>query len=103
MDSVHRAASHQRTLGKLFQHPMTHSMEWREVVSLLDSLGTTTEGGHDTLHATVNKVTVVLHRPRHKDVPEEQIMQIRHFLSRAGVEPPHPTKGPNSDSPPASP
>jgi hypothetical protein len=94
MDSGHRAASHERVLGMLFQHPMTHNIEWRQVVALLDSLGTTVNGGHDSLHATVNNETVVLHRPKHKEVPEEQVMQLRHFLIRAGIEPPHPTKGP---------
>ena len=97
MESTHRAASHQRTLGMLFQHPMAHSIEWKDIVTLLESLGTTTQGGHDTLHATVNNVTVVLHRPKHKDVPQEQVMQLRHFLRQAGIEPPHPSKGPNSD------
>jgi hypothetical protein len=97
MASVHRAASHQRTLGMLFEHPMNHNIEWREVVHLLESLGTAVEGADDAFHVTVNNQTVVLHRPKHKDLTAEQIMQLRHFLLRAGIEPPHPTKGPNSD------
>jgi hypothetical protein len=101
MESVHRSASHQRTLGTLFQHPLTHNIEWREVVSLFESLGSAVEGGHETLHVTINKQTIVLHPPKHKGLSEDLVMQIRHFLMRAGVEPPHPDKGPNSDPPPA--
>jgi hypothetical protein len=97
MDSVHRAGSHQRTLGLLFEHPLNHNIEWREVVHLLESLGTAVDGTHDSLHVTVNNKSVVLHRPKHKDLVEEDIVQIRHFLLGAGVEAPHPTKGPNSN------
>jgi len=97
MDSVHRAGSHQRTLGLLFEHPLNHNIEWRAVVHLLQSLGTAVDGAHDSLHVTVNNKSVVLHRPTHKDLAEADIVQIRHFLLGAGVEPPHPTKGPNSN------
>jgi len=101
MTSVHRAASHERILGMLFEHPMSHNIEWNDVVHLLQAIGTAVAGHHDTLHVTINNETVVLHRPKHKALAEDQIMQIRHFLRRAGVEPPHPTKGPNSDPAPA--
>jgi hypothetical protein len=96
MASTHRAASHDRTLAMLFEHPMAGNIEWRQVVALFEAIGTAVEGAHDALHVTVNGQTDVLHRPRHKDIEEEEIAQIRHFLRRAGVEPPHPTKGPGS-------
>jgi hypothetical protein len=101
MASVNTVTSHQRILGMLFEHPMSHNIEWRQVVHLLESLGTAVEGSHDSLHVTVNNEAIVLHRPKHKDLSEEQIVQIRHFLVRAGVQAPHPTKGPNSDPAPA--
>jgi hypothetical protein len=97
MASMHRAASHQRTLGMLFEHPMAHNIEWRDVVHLLQSRGTAVDGAGNTLHVTVNQASVVLHRPKHKALAEEQLMEIRHFLLRAGVAPPHRAKGPNSD------
>jgi hypothetical protein len=90
-------ASHERTLGLLFEHPTSHNIEWRDVDSLLNSLGTATEGANGAVHITVNGQTVVLHRPKHKDVTEEQVIELRHFLRRAGIEPPHPAKGPGSD------
>jgi hypothetical protein len=93
----HRAATHQRTLEMVFEHPMSHNIEWRNIVSLLESIGTVVEGTHDALHVTVNDETVVLRRPKHKDIPEEQLMQLRHFLRRAGVEPAAPRKEPNPE------
>ena len=96
-DSDHRAASHQRTLGILFEHPIARNAEWRDVVHLLESLGTVVDGAKGTVHVTVNGQSTVFHRPKHKDVTDgDQLMQIRHFLLRAGVEPPHPEKGPTA-------
>ena len=94
MASVHRAGTHERTLGMLFEHPLSHNIEWRDVVQLLAAIGTTKEGGHDTLHATVNDKTVILHGTHHKTLGSEQVMQLRHFLRDAGVEPPQAAKGP---------
>ena len=96
MASAHRAASHERTLGLLFEHPMSFNIEWPDVVALFEALGTASEGTHDSLHVTVNNQTVVLHRPNNKSLGADEITQIRHFLLRAGIEAPHPAKGPNS-------
>jgi hypothetical protein len=96
MASIHRAASHERTLGMLFEHPMSGNIEWRQAMALFDALGTVLEDDNGTSHITVNAQTLVLHRSRHKALGEEEIIEIRHFLRRAGVEPPHPTKGPGS-------
>lgn len=88
MPPVHRAAAHERILEMLFAHPLSHNIEWRDALHLLQSIGTTSEGGHDTLHATVNGKTVILHGTEHKALREEQVMQLRHFLRDAGVEVP---------------
>jgi hypothetical protein len=92
MPTVHRAAAHERTLEMLFAHPLSGNIEWRDVLHLLDSVGTTAEGGHDTVHVTVNGQATVLHGTRHKTLGEEQVMQLRHFLRAAGVEAPRVSK-----------
>ncbi len=89
--------THQRTLAMLFEHPLNHNIEWPDVLHLLESLGTVSEGGKGSLHVTVNGQTTVLHPPKHKDLKDsEQLMEIRHFLRRAGIQPPHPDKGPTA-------
>lgn len=93
MTSPHRAAAHQRTLEMLFEHPMSHNIEWRDVKHLLDSLGTTTPGGHDTVHATINGRTAMLHDTARKTLTAEQVAQLRHFLRDVGVVPPGVDKG----------
>jgi hypothetical protein len=78
----------------LFEHPISHNIEWRDVIRMLDSLGTTAEGGHDGLRVTVNDKTVVFHHTQDKTLNAEQVQQMRHFLRDAGVELPHHAKGP---------
>jgi hypothetical protein len=85
---------HQRTLGQIFEHPTSHNIEWRDVIRMLDTFGTTAEAGHDGLRVTVNQKTVVFHHTYHKTLNDEQVQQMRHFLRDAGIQPPHPDKGP---------
>lgn len=87
-------SSHERTLGMVFEHPTSHNIEWRDAIRMLDAIGTTADSGHDGLRATVNGKTVVFHHTSHKTLDDDQVQQMRHFLRDAGVQPPHPAKGP---------
>jgi hypothetical protein len=56
---------------------------------LLEAVGTIAAEHNGKLRVSINGQTVVLHRPQHKDVADvEQLVEIRHFLERAGVKPP---------------
>jgi hypothetical protein len=91
MASEHRAASHERTLEQLFQHPLAHNVEWRDVVRLLEAVGTLEVEHNGKMRVEINGQTTVLHRPQHKDLADvEQLVEIRHFLERAGVKPASP-------------
>jgi hypothetical protein len=87
-------SSHQRTLGMVFDHPTSHNIEWKDVIHMLDQIGTTVDAGHDGLRATVNGKTVVFHHAYDKTLNDDQIRQMRHFLADAGMQPSHPSKGP---------
>jgi hypothetical protein len=41
--AAHLSSHHRDTIDKIFSHPASGSVEWREVLSLLEYLGTTTE------------------------------------------------------------
>lgn len=89
MSSPHRAAAHERILGMLFEHPMSHNIEWRDFVHMLGALGRLVEEPNGSLHFTVNGETLVMHRPhKGKDLTEEQITQVRHFFRKVGIAPP---------------
>jgi hypothetical protein len=76
--------SHLRTYQTIFQHPLSHNLEWRAVHNLLGKLGQATTEANGNLKVIRNGQTLVLHPPRTKDVAEpEEIMALRHFLERS--------------------
>jgi hypothetical protein len=80
--------SHLRTYQTIFQHPISHNLEWRAVHSLLGKLGQTTEEANGNLKVTRNGQTLVLRPARTKDVSEaEEVMALRHFLERSEALP----------------
>jgi hypothetical protein len=76
--------SHLRTYTTIFQHPISHNLDWRSVRSLLERLGQVTEEPNGNLKATRNGQVLIMHPPRTKDVAEEdEVMALRHFLERS--------------------
>ncbi|MGD1030786.1 MAG: hypothetical protein ABSA05_06550 [Opitutaceae bacterium] len=70
-----------RTYNTIFQHPISHNLEWRTVYSLLEKLGHVSEEPNGNLKVTRNGRTLVLHRSYTKDVAESsELIAVRHFL-----------------------
>jgi hypothetical protein len=77
--------NHQRnTLRQLFQHPVSHNIEWHAVVSLLEAVGSTVEQRGGKVAVTVGSQTEFFDPPAHKDVDTQAIVDLRRMLSRAG-------------------
>jgi hypothetical protein len=86
MGNQHLASRHRTALRAVFQHPIAHNLEWRAVVGLLGALGSIEEHDDGKLAVEVNGEHLVLQRPKHKDVTDAlEVLDIRHFLERAGV------------------
>ena len=83
-------SSHQRTYDRIFQHPISHNLEWHDVRSLLEKLGEVVQEHNGNLTVTRNGQKLILHAPRTKDVAEmDEVMTLRHFLkSTETAEPP---------------
>jgi hypothetical protein len=82
------SGSHQNTYRHIFQHPMPHNLQWREVWSMLGAItdATAVEDNKGGLKVTRNGQTLLLHRPRGKDLADKkELMQVRHFLERSGT------------------
>jgi hypothetical protein len=80
--------SHLRTYETIFQHPLSHNLEWRAVRSLFEKLGSVTEEPNGNLKVTRHGQVLVLHPPRTKDVADaDEIMTLRHFLERSAAVP----------------
>ena len=80
--------SHDRdTVRKLFEHPTSENIEWRQVKSLLESVGTATEEADGALKVTLGGETELFHRPHGKDIDEQMIVDLRRMLTSAGIGP----------------
>ena len=78
-----------RTYNTIFQHPVSHNLEWRHVRALLATLGEIEEEPNGNLRATRHGQTLVLHPSRTKDVAEtDELMALRHFLEQSESAPP---------------
>ena len=81
--------SHLRTYNTIFQHPISHNLEWRSIRALLMQLGQIVEEPNGHLKATRNGQTLILHQPHTKDVAAvEDVMELRHFLKQSETTPP---------------
>ena len=78
---------HRDTLEKLFTHPSSGNIEWRQVLSLLEAVGTTTEELNGKVKVTLGSETEVLQPPGGKDIDQQMIVDLRRMLTKAGLAP----------------
>jgi len=78
---------HRVTLEKLFSHPVSGNVEWRQVLSLLEAVGTTTQEPNGKVRVELGGETQVLQPPDDKDVGRQTILDLRRLLTSAGIEP----------------
>jgi hypothetical protein len=83
-DLSHR---HRDTLERIFSHPSSGNIEWRQVLSLLETIGSTTEEHNGKVKVTLGPETEVLQPPRGKDVDRQMIVDLRRMLTQAGFAP----------------
>jgi hypothetical protein len=81
--------THLRTYNTIFQHPISHNLEWRAVCALLKQVGQIAEESNGHLKAMRNGKMLILHRPHTKDIAEDRdVMALRHFLEQSETRPP---------------
>jgi hypothetical protein len=80
----HLSNHHRSTLRRLFQHPLSHNIEWIAVVSLLEAVGSVTEQPHGKVAIVVGSETEYFDPPAHKDIDTQAVVNLRRMLSRAG-------------------
>jgi hypothetical protein len=82
LDGHHRA-----TVEKIFNHPVSHNIQWHDVLSLLRDVGTVDEGSDGRYAVTLGSETQTFDAPRHSDMNEQQIVDLRRMLREAGIVP----------------
>jgi hypothetical protein len=82
LDGHHRA-----TVAKIFNHPTSHNIQWHDVLSLLNKVATVTEDHDGRYKVTLGPETQTFDVPRHHDLDEQQIVDLRRMLRGAGITP----------------
>jgi hypothetical protein len=76
--------SHRQTLDSLFAHPIAHNLEWRDTIALFARIGTVEHLPNNETSIRIASEHQMLRPPHSKDLTTEEIMALRHFLTRAG-------------------
>ncbi|HTC16844.1 MAG TPA: hypothetical protein VK695_13660 [Steroidobacteraceae bacterium] len=92
--------AHLRALEALFRHPTAHNLEWMDVVGLIERIGTVHRDG-DKFAFSVGSERYQMHKPHTKDLTSSEVVDVRHFLQRAGWTPDAPSQAPAHPSPAA--
>jgi hypothetical protein len=84
MASTDLNSDHRDTLERIFGHPSSSNIEWRQVLSLLEALGAVTEKPNGRFEVELGGEVEVLDRPAGKDIDQQMIVDLRRMLSHAG-------------------
>jgi hypothetical protein len=79
----------QETLNRIFQLPISVTLEWQDIESLFVALGAKiVEGRGSRVRFELNGVVATFHRPHpQKEAKPYQVRDARRFLEQAGVKP----------------
>ena len=94
-------AHHRATVAKIFNHPVGHNIQWHDVLSLLRRIATVTEGADGRYTVTLGPETQTFDSPRHHDMDEQQVVDLRRMLRGVGIAP-NPAQGIDPVDPPPS-
>ena len=75
------------TIAALYQHPLSHNLEWSRVVALFEKLGTVDQTSHDKVAFSIGGEHHESLKPHGKDLAASDVITLRHMLSRAGWSP----------------
>jgi hypothetical protein len=79
-------AHHRVTVDKIFQHPVSHNIEWHDVLSLLFGLDAVTKEHDGRLSVSLGPETERFDL-RGRDLDEQQVIDLRRMLRNAGITP----------------
>jgi hypothetical protein len=79
--------AHRRTFDAIFRHPAAHNLEWTDTLALIDTLGRSTERANNEYVFEVAGERYLMHKPHTKDLTADKVIDLRHFLMRAGSRP----------------
>ena len=79
-DGVKLNGHHRVTVEKIFQHPVSHNIQWHDVLSLLQSVAEVSERHDGRYKVTLGDETETLDAPAGHDVDEQMVIDLRRML-----------------------
>ena len=73
-----------RVLDRIFQHPLSHNLSWRDVIELFKAAGEVEHAHNGNLVLKLGADHLAFQTAQDKDLSANDVMALRHFLSRAG-------------------
>ena len=83
-EPMHLNNRHRDTVAKILQHPASHNVEWHAVLSLLQYIGQVDERHDGRFKVTIGGETEIFDKPKHKNIDEQQVVDLRRMLRTAG-------------------
>ena len=83
----HVSSHHRLTIEKIFHHPAGGNIEWRQILAMLEDLGTVTHEHNGKFAVTLGPETEVFEAPRGKDIDEQLTVDLRRMLRQSGYGP----------------
>ena len=83
-EPMHLNNRHRDTVAKILQHPASHNVEWHAVLSLLQYIGQVDERHDGRFKVTIGGETEIFDKPKHKNIDEQQVVDLRRMLRAAG-------------------
>jgi sugar phosphate isomerase/epimerase len=82
-------SKHRKTLQKVFTDPVSGTIDWKDIESLLKAAGAeVVEGNGSRVRFVLDEEVVSFHRPHpEKEAKRYQVKEARDFLERIGVTP----------------
>lgn len=78
---------HRDTLRQIFQHPASHNIEWRAVMSLLEAVGQVAIRHDGKVAVKLGSSQEFFDPPVGKDIDTQLVVDLRRMLSMAGYHP----------------
>ncbi|HUE06425.1 MAG TPA: hypothetical protein VMP41_03285 [Acidimicrobiales bacterium] len=82
----HLSGHHRDTLLQIFQEKTNHNVEWHDIVSLLQAIGSIEQQHDDMFLFRIGEQAEVLRRPSDKDIDGQQLVDLRRLLKSAGYD-----------------
>jgi hypothetical protein len=73
-------------LKKIYAHPVTHTLTWHDVRTLLDAVGEVEEKHNGSWQITIAGQPEVFNPNHGKELTVEQVTDLRRMLTAAGLE-----------------